>query len=157
MLDDYQKEQAPVDPDWMIKETEPTTPPVRENPPLNPKPQTPTYPETVPQNKPVPTYPETPPVNTVPENKPPVKPDPRPIEEDPFGETPVVTPPTNPTPNPPVITPENNSVRSVYHTVQKGDTLWNISQRYDTTVDAIQKLNNMDNINIKLGQQLRVQ
>jgi LysM repeat protein len=86
-----------------------------------------------------------------------VKPDPRPLEEDPFGETPVVTPPTNPTTNPPVTTPENNPVRPVYHTVQKGDTLWNISQRYNTTVDAVQKLNNMDSINIKLGQQLRVQ
>ncbi len=139
LLEDYQKEQAPVDPDWLIKDTEPTRPPVKENPPLNPKPQTPTYPETVPQNKP------------------PVKPDPRPIEEDPFGETPVVPPPTTPTTNPPVSTPENNPARPVYHTVQKGDTLWNISQRYNTTVDVIQKLNNMDAINIKLGQQLRVQ
>jgi len=156
LLEDFKKEQAPVDPDWLIKDTEPTTPPVKENPPLNPKPQTPTIPETVPQNKPV-TYPETRPTNNVPQNRPPVKPDPRPLEEDPFGEPPVVTPPTNPTTNPPVSKPENSPARPVYHTVQKGDTLWNISQRYNTTVDAIQKLNNMDNINIKLGQQLRVQ
>lgn len=43
-----------------------------------------------------------------------------------------------------------------YHTVVKGDTLWNISQRYGTSVDELKKLNNLPDNNIKLGQQLRV-
>ena len=36
-----------------------------------------------------------------------------------------------------------------FHTVQKGETLWSISQKYSTTVSAIRKLNNLtpeDNI-----------
>lgn len=32
---------------------------------------------------------------------------------------------------------------SQFHTVQKGETLWSISQKYKTTVAAIRKLNNM--------------
>lgn len=155
LLEDSKKEESPVDPDWLIKDTESSKPPVKENPPLNPKPQTPVFPETVP-----PARPATPPVKTTPDpppaSNPPVKPDPRPLEEDPFGETPV-TPATKPATNPPTSPPAGTPSGPIYHTVQKGDTLWNISQRYNTTVDVIQKLNNMDSINIKLGQQLRVQ
>ncbi|HRD81851.1 MAG TPA: LysM peptidoglycan-binding domain-containing protein [Saprospiraceae bacterium] len=44
----------------------------------------------------------------------------------------------------------------MFHTVEKGDTLWNISQRYQTTVAAIRQLNNMTNDSIQLGQRLRV-
>jgi LysM repeat protein len=29
--------------------------------------------------------------------------------------------------------------------VQKGDTLWSIAKRYNTTVDALVKLNNIEN------------
>jgi LysM repeat protein len=29
--------------------------------------------------------------------------------------------------------------------VQKGDTLWSIAKRYNTTVDALAKLNNIEN------------
>ncbi len=161
LLEDADKEAESVDPDWLIKDNEPTT-----KPPVTPKPQPqpPTGSGNVPQNKPV-----TPPVNTVPENKPApppvittpenkpvVKPAPRPLEEDPFGEAPV-NPTTRPTTDTPVNPPAGNTTKVLYHTVQKGDTLWNISKRYNTTVDAILKLNNTDSINIKLGQQLRVQ
>lgn len=45
---------------------------------------------------------------------------------------------------------------AVYHTVQQGDTLWNISQRYNTSVDAIKKLNKLTNNSIRLGMKLRV-
>jgi len=148
LLQDFRKEEEPVDPDWIIQDDETAPPPVKENSPLTPKPQPPVYPEPVP---------DTPPTNNIPESKPPVKPNPRPLEEDPFGETPMVTPPSNPAPDKEVSPPTNNSARPVYHTVQKGDTLWNISQRYNTTVDGLRKLNNMDSDNIKLGQQLRVQ
>lgn len=33
--------------------------------------------------------------------------------------------------------------QSMFHTVQKGETLWSISQKYKTTVPAIRKLNNL--------------
>lgn len=43
-----------------------------------------------------------------------------------------------------------------YHTVAKGDTLWNISQRYNTSVDEVKRLNNLNSDGIKLGQRLRI-
>ena len=55
--------------------------------------------------------------------------------------------------------PETETVPAVTvltYTVQKGDTLWNISQKYNTTVDAIKKLNNLTNNNIVLGMKLKV-
>ena len=33
----------------------------------------------------------------------------------------------------------------IYHTVQPGDTLWNIAQRYQTNMDQIRKLNKIHN------------
>jgi LysM repeat protein len=45
---------------------------------------------------------------------------------------------------------------AVYHTVAQGDTLWNISKRYNTTVDAIKKLNQLADNTIRLGMKLRV-
>lgn len=43
------------------------------------------------------------------------------------------------------------------YTVQKGDTLSKIAKKYNTTVDALQKLNNIKNPNlIRVGQKLRV-
>ena len=44
----------------------------------------------------------------------------------------------------------------IYHTVEKGDTLWGISRRYDTTVDNIKKLNNLQSDLIYPGQTLKV-
>ncbi|MBK8703749.1 MAG: LysM peptidoglycan-binding domain-containing protein [Saprospiraceae bacterium] len=74
-----------------------------------------------------------------------------PLTEDPFNAN--ETPPTNTnttTDTPPA--PDSPQ----YHTVIKGDTLWNISQRYGTSVDELRRLNNMANNNIQLGQRLRV-
>jgi flagellum-specific peptidoglycan hydrolase FlgJ len=45
---------------------------------------------------------------------------------------------------------------SVYHTVAKGDTLFNLSKRYNTTVNNIKKLNNLTGNGIQIGQKLRV-
>ncbi len=53
-------------------------------------------------------------------------------------------------------TPVPQLQQPVYHVVDRGDTLWNISQRYGTTVAAIRGLNNLNNDNIQLGQRLRV-
>ena len=43
-----------------------------------------------------------------------------------------------------------------YHTVQNGETLYGISRRYGTTVDALQRLNSLTGINISPGMRLVV-
>lgn len=43
-----------------------------------------------------------------------------------------------------------------YHTVERGDTLFGLARRYDTTVDAILDLNGRESTTIRLGQRLRV-
>lgn len=42
------------------------------------------------------------------------------------------------------------------HRVEQGDTLYNISKRYDTTVDELKRLNKMSGNDISIGQILRV-
>ncbi|GAB1858110.1 glucosaminidase domain-containing protein [Flavobacteriaceae bacterium MHTCC 0001] len=42
------------------------------------------------------------------------------------------------------------------HVVAKGDTLYNISNRYDLTVEELQKLNNISGTSIAIGQVLKV-
>ncbi len=44
----------------------------------------------------------------------------------------------------------------VYYTVVKGDTLFSISRKYGTTVEAIKRLNNLTNNIISVGQKLRI-
>lgn len=44
----------------------------------------------------------------------------------------------------------------VTHVVVKGDTLYNICKRYNVTVDQLKVWNNLEDINIKLGQKLKV-
>jgi len=39
----------------------------------------------------------------------------------------------------------NSRKNFIYHTVQPGDTLWNIAQRYQTNMDQIRKLNRIQN------------
>ncbi|WP_247233620.1 LysM peptidoglycan-binding domain-containing protein [Telluribacter sp. SYSU D00476] len=41
-----------------------------------------------------------------------------------------------------------------YHTVQNGDTLWNLSQQYGLTIDQIKKANNIRGNSLKPGQKL---
>lgn len=91
---------------------------------------------------------------------PPINPSPAP--------PPVITPqPERPTSPPPVVidqpdrptaqpTPPPVDRQASYHTVATGDTLWNISRRYNTTVEALQRLNQLSGNNIKVGQRLRV-
>jgi membrane-bound lytic murein transglycosylase D len=42
------------------------------------------------------------------------------------------------------------------HTVRQGDTLYTLAQRYQTTVDALRKLNNLKGNALKPGERLRV-
>ena len=44
----------------------------------------------------------------------------------------------------------------VYHTVQRGDTLFALARRYDTTVSALLALNGRQSTGIRVGQRLRV-
>ncbi|MEO0557229.1 MAG: LysM peptidoglycan-binding domain-containing protein [Bacteroidota bacterium] len=44
----------------------------------------------------------------------------------------------------------------VYHTVQRGDTLFGLARRYDTTLDAILTLNNRQSTAIRVGERIRV-
>lgn len=45
---------------------------------------------------------------------------------------------------------------SNHHVVNKGDTLYNISNRYDISVKELQRLNSLTSTNIILGQHLKV-
>jgi len=59
-------------------------------------------------------------------------------------EPPVVTPPTSP------------DTCYIMHTVVSGDTLWLLSNRYETTVEEIMRMNNLNNANLSIGQQLYI-
>lgn len=48
-------------------------------------------------------------------------------------------------------------VDSGYYTVQKGDSLWSIANKYGITVDELKKLNNLSSNIINVGQTLKVQ
>lgn len=56
----------------------------------------------------------------------------------------------------PTASPEQ-APQPVIHTVQSGDTLWKIAQRYGTTIDAILKANNLDPAKyLYIGQKLTI-
>ena len=44
----------------------------------------------------------------------------------------------------------------IYHAIQRGDTLWNISRRYNTKVNVLKKLNRLTGNQIYVGQSLIV-
>lgn len=78
---------------------------------------------------------------------------------------PIVTPeqPIIVTPTPttsPISTPGTGSIQSLplggerTHTVQSGDTLYNISRRYGVTVDQLKQRNGLTGDMIRVGQQL---
>lgn len=49
-----------------------------------------------------------------------------------------------------------NISKIVFHTVQQGDTLWNIAQRYRTTIQNIKRVNRISGNQIKVGSRLKV-
>ncbi len=56
----------------------------------------------------------------------------------------------------PISNGSTNPPNNFIYTVVNGDTLWRIAQRFNTTVDAIKKLNNLTNDNLSIGQQLLI-
>lgn len=57
--------------------------------------------------------------------------------------------------NIPYITP-GNSQEGDYYTVKRGDTLYSIAQKYNTTATDIKMLNNLTTNNLTIGQQLKI-
>ena len=55
-------------------------------------------------------------------------------------------------------TPERGPVEAGprYYTVRRGDTLYGIARRHETTVSAISQLNNLRSTTLRVGQRLRV-
>ena len=52
--------------------------------------------------------------------------------------------------------PSSQSAPYIEYTVRSGDTLWLLSRRYDTTVDAIKQLNGLTSDMLNIGQVLRI-
>ncbi len=52
---------------------------------------------------------------------------------------------------------EEEETGPVFHTVQRGETLYGIARRYNTTVEAIMTLNQLSESTISIGQRLRIQ
>ncbi|MDX1667524.1 MAG: LysM peptidoglycan-binding domain-containing protein, partial [Saprospiraceae bacterium] len=48
-------------------------------------------------------------------------------------------------------------VKEVYHLVRKGETLWSISRRYGTTVEAVKRLNKIKETELRVGSRLRIE
>lgn len=65
------------------------------------------------------------------------------------------TEPTMPV-EPEPTTPTETETPYLIYTVQRGDSLWKISQRYGIPVNEIIAFNNLDTINLKVGDELRI-
>lgn len=94
---------------------------------------------------------ETPPPAPVLPPEPPAPVETKPVDDKALPPPVVISVPPSTTPTEPPPPPS-----AVYHTVAKGDTLYNLSKRYNTTVDAIRSLNGINDNLIKIGQVLRV-
>jgi LysM repeat protein len=53
----------------------------------------------------------------------------------------------------PEIIKENNEF---FHIVQKGDTLYSLSRKYDLTVEDLKKLNNMNDNALSIDQKIKI-
>lgn len=85
---------------------------------------------------------------------PPELPAPEPLPALPAPEPILELPAPEPTPEPPAST-EPPVVAGITYTVQQGETVWGISRKFGTTVDAIIRANNLDaTAKIRTGQKL---
>ncbi|MBX2889332.1 MAG: glucosaminidase domain-containing protein [Saprospiraceae bacterium] len=96
-----------------------------------------------------PQQPSTPPTTTPPTTPPPSAP--APVVTGSTNYPPIATPPSTPPPSP------TNPAAPGTHVVAKGDTLFSIARKYNTTVANIKRLNNMTSDTVKIGETLRVQ
>ncbi len=55
-----------------------------------------------------------------------------------------------------LIIPTNTTDEDIIYTVQKGDSLWSIARKYNTTVDNIKNKNNLTSDLLSIGQQIRI-
>ncbi len=53
-------------------------------------------------------------------------------------------------------TPPNNQINTINYTVKKGDSLYKIANKYNTSVSNIIKLNNLNTNNLSIGQVLKI-
>lgn len=51
---------------------------------------------------------------------------------------------------------DNDPTECVTYTVKKGDNLYNIAKKYNTTVDEIKRYNNLNNNNLSIGQKIKI-
>ncbi len=58
--------------------------------------------------------------------------------------------------NPCVKDEEDTDTDTISYTVIMGDSLWSIAKKYNTTVDAIKKLNNLTSNTVRIGQVLKI-
>ncbi|MFA5394065.1 MAG: LysM peptidoglycan-binding domain-containing M23 family metallopeptidase [Candidatus Ratteibacteria bacterium] len=54
------------------------------------------------------------------------------------------------------LNPVETTSSGIYHTVKKGETLWRISQAYNSSVSVIRNANNLKNDAIEVGQRLLI-
>lgn len=130
--------------------TAPAEAPAARRPGLIIRPRSPAYYE---QNAPAGGNPAN--SNALPPQQPAARPQ-QPAPQSPSAGYLVPTPqPTAPMVTPPVTTPQP-AAGAKLHTVVKGDTLWNISQRYGTNVQQLRQWNQLPDDSIRIGQQLKV-
>ena len=55
----------------------------------------------------------------------------------------------------PTVRPSGTGSTTI-HTVEQGESLWTISRKYGTSIDAIKNANQLEDNKIKLGQELRI-
>ena len=87
-------------------------------------------------------------------------------DNNPYGTGPITdtnnpyTPPVTSTPSTSTGTYVGNyapvDINAVYHTVASGDTVYNITKRYNISQDQLRAWNNMADNNVRLGTRLRV-
>lgn len=53
-------------------------------------------------------------------------------------------------------TPPGSSITSDTYTVQRGDTLYSIAKKFNTSVSELQRLNNLTNTTLTIGQNLKI-
>ncbi|MCM1536764.1 MAG: LysM peptidoglycan-binding domain-containing protein [Clostridium sp.] len=54
------------------------------------------------------------------------------------------------------VIPPDTDAGVIEYVVRSGDTLWQLAQRYNTTVDAIKRLNGLTSDNLRIGQVLQI-